>query len=305
MLIARQKAGSTLFLQVALRLFGLADAAADYGARACGAAVGPAPPGAARVVHKAGPTSCKAGGGVHAYKRDVLHAETDHVAVDVCDVCARGRGAGGPWTCVFAVRSPLDRLVSSFLHVARNGSMAGRRFRADAGDATFEAFLDWLDARGGRDDETGGHAAAQSVRCLEAAPGAFAVAYVPLETVALGAFDAVAARTGLSLDASGLASDHYVDHDAHAGYVGDVPVSRLADASGAYPPYGAFFRNKTYALRCTLAADVALYRRACRQKWLRVHCRACAAECDRQVARLALHDPTPDRRTATRRATST
>jgi len=46
------------------------------------------------------------------------------------------------------------------------------------------------------------------VRCFEAAPDAYDVAYVPLETVAVGALDALRARTGLALDASGLnASD--------------------------------------------------------------------------------------------------
>ena len=55
---------------------------------------------------------------------------------------------------------------------------------------------------------TAGHASAQHVRCFEAAPDAYDVAYVPLETVAVGALDALRARTGLALDASGLnASD--------------------------------------------------------------------------------------------------
>jgi len=70
-----------------------------------------------------------------------------------------------------------------------------------------------------------------------------------------------------------------------------VPFSKLAHDGGAYPPYAAFFRNTSALLRCTLAKDVALYRRACRQNWLRKRCRACAAECSRQLVRLTYHEP--------------
>ena len=204
--------------------------------------------------------------------------------IDVCGTCG-----DAAWTCVMIVRSPVDRAVSSYVVTMQHFREEFVGLRGNA------SFAEWLSAiaRFNRGKLLNSHVAPQSVRCLG---GAARVRYVPVETVDAGALSALGDDAGLRFprDAANLTSRHYIAQSAAAAADGDaarVPFESLREVRGdgrlALPTYDRFLADGASrdAVACLYEADLALYRLACDQAWLR-RCAACAAACDAQVARL-------------------
>ena len=258
-LYSTPKAGATVVAQMGLRYFGRYASALNYSTW------------------------------IHDYHYEVFNEEPGHAPPPPCDACRR-RG----WTCVVVVRNPADRAVSSFLHLAARRGLLNRAMPWLSNDPSFADFIAGITEHPNGAPAGYGvlnrHASAQSVRCLEGLEGDPSVFHLPLETIAAGGLDALRDETDVYLDAAGLTSSHYHDYEA-AGAEAPPDASRtpFSALGSPFPPVEAFLARADLSanlLACAYAADVALYRRACAQPWLRQACAPCALTCDAQVARL-------------------
>jgi len=219
-------------------------------------------------------------GWIHDY-RHVYARQPNHRPPRNATATCRDRA----WSCVAIIRSPLDRVVSSYQHamVTKLGGRLGL-----PGDCPFRRYVAYVASRLA-EGRANVHVGSQ-VEAYYGPPSA-TMRYLPVETIGLGgvvALNAVAPRA--RLDASNLTSSHYryrrprarrPDPDATA----DAPWSAFAEG---FPPYEDFFRDsalRDHVLGCLFRADAVLYARACAQPWLRA-CAACARECDARVQKV-------------------
>mmetsp|Transcript_25875 Transcript_25875/g.79569 ORF Transcript_25875/g.79569 Transcript_25875/m.79569 type:complete len:390 (-) Transcript_25875:27-1196(-) len=223
---------------------------------------------------------------------------------DLCADCRRGGG----WKCAVVVRSPLDRAVSSYVHVLRYNVVPQLEpSRADASFREFHALLRNFTVPGYpyrtmmylhepsanvlHERATWAHAGPQTRACLADSPADYAdVFLLPTETIDRGGLDQLFRRLGVRLaPVADVPTRHYVAKapPTNAADLADLPFSEVRRRR--YPAYDGFFRDEALAADVFAAyrADVAVYARACRSPALRDGCAACADACDRELARLA------------------
>lgn len=218
--------------------------------------------------------------------------------VDPCVVCRPGSG----WTCVKIVRSPLARVISSYVHIIRHSAQFG------LADSTFDTFVRILEdqATAAQRSLFDDHFMPQASPCdLEAPP-----LLLPLETIDEGILPAFAEHTGFWMDPRGLESAHYVsrtstdeatDVQSYSRWVPatDIEAATSTASSADSQRVGRSMSeaaqrllNTSSKLRrsvcCLYRKDVALYRRACAQDWLLEGCPRCAERCAKEVAELEL-----------------
>ena len=212
---------------------------------------------------------------IHDYRTRVYDQFYKHE--DVCRACKRG----SEWTCLFIIRSPADRVVSSFIHVLHDDKL-----RPGKDPSFFDYVQKLLDLRR---DETlrfpdGHHVAPQNYDCLEN------IHYVALEFLdeGLRAFsDATGRRFGRKTNTSSFTSPHYVTKKHCSLDLSQTPFSLLPQE--AFPAYDSFLENPDLneALFCCIFDDdIAIYRHACAQSWLMQRCPTCQARCNQEINRL-------------------
>jgi hypothetical protein len=274
LLHAPPKGGATLAVQLVLRAAGLESAAAAYAKR-----------------H--GSTLLDLGELVHTYHSKVLVQQR---RVKNCTLCSTDED----WSCIKLVRSPFDRVVSSYLRTAENPARSNLPEMRDNG--SFSDFVHALEKRANRSSHeqqrlANMHKADHYLPQLRPAcdllrkharvPGELgaedaALPLVPIECVE-SALTHLQSRPGpaasaafLRLDPRNLsAPSHYRGKlsSAPIGTAGPVWTWDYAthfSAHRAVPPYSAFLGEPRLraAVGRLFADDAKLYEAACRQRWL-------------------------------------
>lgn len=244
---------------------------------------------------------------IHNYVSDIFNEHPNHPYVNCREVCTDPN-----WTCIKIVRQPLDRVVSSYIHTMNRGlwknwaelkESAPTRYpgtyvhNPTASNITFQDFILALQrvARVPQEQQTKSpgsqHFMPQKSRCDfpsvrktgALTPG---VHLVPVEGLSDN-LRAVGNLTGIYFDDSNLSSHHYIKKDQSL-LPTDAPSWPLEKVIQEHPSYDAFVRPRSHeatSLCFLFLGDFDLYRRACRQPWIR-RCEACSKECDLQVARI-------------------
>lgn len=255
---ASPKGGATLAVQLVLRAAGLESTAAAY-------------------VGRNGSSLSALGVLAHTYHASVLMRQR---RVRGCAHCA----TNADWGCIKLVRSPFDRVVSSYLrtaeHPARRSNLPEMR-----ANGSFSDFVHALEARANRSAReqqrlANLHKADHYLPQLR--PACDLLPLVPIECVEsalphLQRRPGPAAAAYLRLDPRNLsAPSHYRDKSGSAPIGAAAPVwtwdyAPHFSAHRAVPPYSAFLAEPRLreAVDRLFAADVELYEAACRQRWLR------------------------------------
>jgi hypothetical protein len=225
---------------------------------------------------------------VHQYRGQVFYKEPDHRQVNLSAVARDPE-----WLIVFFVRNPLDRAISSYIHVMRCLKAIGWIVRDTSPQTSFVQFLSALERNYPDNDRTGGHASPQSVASFDTASN---VVYVPIETLDLGILEAFArlyprVQPPFNYSTPGTnTSGHYVKQSSESTAarprdMSRVPWQHLPGSHRSFPSYDQFYLNPAVKAKvmCLFAQDVALYRRACDQAWRLGP--AIAAKCAAEVMR--------------------
>ena len=278
---------------------------------------------------------------IHTYRIAVYNKERNHRPNEkkIMQMCGDSDAL-----CFFLVRTPLDRIVSSYIHtmrtttpfpfkiIAKKGKRKGYTNQALTANqklnVTFAGFVSQLDnitdqAILNRHCPSCNHFLPQSSNTLSKiqknAPGK--IKFITTECLLPGGVNAMYEEFGYDLreDKSSsvvaeatayLEKTHYIEKNSSVApddNVASWPFSRFTKEGsqsmyskcdkidpfyqrnvGNVPDYKRFLDDSSIAkVVCRLfTADVALYRTACRQQWLRDRSAACATSCDREVARL-------------------
>lgn len=235
---------------------------------------------------------------IHEYRLKVYVPQFKNVTTSSSKLCHRS-----DWVCVKLVRSPLDRVVSSYIHTMNTeikNSMpeleyAVRHFDDKPVDkASFFHFIAALGLRLQTHWKTkaSDHFLPQTTKDSDVE----SIYLVPVETLedALLALDM---ETGMSLNATGLTSPHYIDKKStvlrnvqdvsHKNWptviVDEVTHEKIS------PPYDAYLLNATLNRKiCQMFChDIKLYAKACGSAWLRrsdATQMVCQAERERLIA---------------------
>ena len=255
-------------------------------------------------------------GWIHEYRMKVFNRAPGHAQVGCRNDIATGRvlpisrtcREGTGWRCVKLLRSPFERVVSSYLHTLRTqiwstfpelSSVCGSPdAAANASFAQFIAALTLRAQKGTHGQPVDNHFMPQATACDQIELRVF---YLPVEglsgaLMALGRID-----DGRTYNDSGLSSSHYITQ-AGAEKVADTtaqdPTHRdvaalafshfddcrqkgFAQCGRSVPPYRYFLTNLTLCnqIRCLFAPDFDLYRRMCAQSWLIQACPECVRMC--------------------------
>jgi hypothetical protein len=207
---------------------------------------------------------------IHEYRSKVFMKE--HPLVPCQQSC------GSDWLCIKIVRSPLDRIVSSYIHVmlykvlyfpelVATVKLTGKQTE----DASFADFVNALVLRGeGKEARSfaDNHFTPQST--LDACDDV--VHLLPTESIEDG-LSAIYNISGVALNATGMSSFHYIVKDKSLGEKLEEDLSHVPFLSRGQvsAPYGAYLRNATLnAEICRLFCnDIALYAKACSSHLLR------------------------------------
>ncbi|KAL1499322.1 hypothetical protein AB1Y20_011530 [Prymnesium parvum] len=220
----------------------------------------------------------------------------------LCHECAHADG----WTCVRLLRSPLDRLYSSYVHTmthkTRTFSALSRVCRGCSSNASFAQFVSALAAlrnssavKESRGDE---HLLPQTPwRACGKEPSR--LLSVPLEAMPAALLELKQLRVLHRAGAGAWPSDLPVSfpvapHGATAS-ASSWPWPRVKAAMHAksLPPYDSFLSAKICAtLSCLFAADFSAWTRMCAQPELR-QCRTCTRVCSAQLTRFQNCGGTP------------
>lgn len=272
---APPKGGATLAVQLILRAAGLESAAAAHAKRD-------------------GSSLSELGELVHAYHSNVMMRQRH---VDNCTICTTNED----WACIKLVRSPFDRIVSSYLRTAENPARRSN-LPEMRNNGSFADFVHALEARANHSAleqqrlanmHKADHylpqlrPACDLLRKRAGTPAGFgaedaALPLVPIECVE-SALAQLRSRRGpasaayLRLDASGLsAPSHYRDKSGSvsigtAGRVWNWDYGTHFGARRPVPPYAEFLGEPQLreAVNRLFANDIALYDASCRQQWLR------------------------------------
>lgn len=233
------------------------------------------------------------GNWIHSYREEVFDTKKDHKMVHCPTFCQT------PGTvCIKLVRSPLDRVVSSYLHVmlqkrglaekykkhfkelqkviedSNANKMDGLKTDRVVENATFADFIEALERRAtsGKRSLGDNHFMPQASRSGCDGNG---MRLIPIEAVE-DALALLEGETGLRLKATGLTSHHYRVRKEVPGSSNDLPdISRM-------PAQKANSRNTTYTYEmfmqdpvlneaiCRLyCTDIKLYAQACSESsWI-------------------------------------
>jgi len=236
---------------------------------------------------------------IHTYRTTMYDKDPFYKKQNPCEVCKEG----SEWTCLFIIRSPADRVVSSFIHVLRTILAPRLPGYEDVfhKDPSFRDYIDVLMQF--RRNETlqfddRHHAGPQDITHHCNDDESLDIKYVAVEFLddGLRAFsNATGNRFGSNTSASSFTSPHYVEQYAAANetlFTKDItqtPFSLLKSRQGAYPSYDSFFGHVDLnrdIFCCLFDDDLAMYQRTCTQSWLVQRCPTCEARCWREVARL-------------------
>mmetsp|Transcript_69861 Transcript_69861/g.157902 ORF Transcript_69861/g.157902 Transcript_69861/m.157902 type:complete len:370 (+) Transcript_69861:80-1189(+) len=257
---------------------------------------------------------------IHNYREDVYEKEAEHWPrpAEVCGFSTKD------WLCVKIVRLPIDRIVSSYIHILKNmnqicqvpgginnfvrGELSQSTKNYDAKgcpDASFREFIDAVSLYGKQDkfvDPNDVHWMPQYEKEFDSPSSK--LYYIPLELID-STVDALAdaTATGLRFNVSGLTSAHYISKVDSLGFDSSAtPFSKLAATTSrsgggygsVFPQYSTFLEEKYVAEKvCSLYCDdIQLYRRACNQRWL-VANEASFLECNAQLRYLNTVCPVP------------
>jgi len=221
---------------------------------------------------------------IHDYRGQVF-GHGDQKGKDCSKFCL----PGSKWMCIKLVRSPIDRVVSSFIAIHTNGvNSIARRWpeliemtHNHTAGATFREFVIALEKTRQNLEKRPGddHYLPQySDQCdlpksTKGRPRPVHY-YVPVELLSV-ALERLGSLTGYQLNSSGLTSGHYNKKAATrianvTDSVIDTPALVLMRAKSHGWVYSEFLRDPVVRKKvCTLfCRDVELYRYACEQKWL-------------------------------------
>lgn len=220
---------------------------------------------------------------IHDYRNRVFKHQEDHLGMP-CSVC----GQEG-WTCVFLLRNPLDRVVSSYLHTMKTKiHLAVQRENPDfTDDLTFAGFTVFLK----RFAESRSRYR-QDVHYLpQCDAGCEALHSVDMVTLLVESLDAGLAWFGRTTNMTGLSrrnmsSGHYIKKSPHIDpAAAHRPYSEQMRLSP--PSYDSFLidPNISRDICCLFRKDIELYRKACSVAWMR-ECAECMESCARELRRL-------------------
>jgi len=252
-LLSTPKGGATVTAQIFLKHFGLMDEALDYASW------------------------------IHKYRIEVFAKQTNHKITSCDAVC----GLPG-WTCAKIIRSPLDRIVSSYIHtmhteikrkfpqlkmaVAKSSySMNTQKTTEDASFVDFVTAMDMLrDPPLPRHNLWWDHYIPQSLQnpsCNDH-PNIYLLPIEELEEV-LAAF---ANETGVIYNATGLISSHYVSNKpTRQGKGIDFDVHNTWNKTKMKTvPYDWYLTNSQLNIKiCEIfCEDIFIYAKACSSTWL-------------------------------------
>jgi len=222
---------------------------------------------------------------IHLYREEVFRLQPEHAPAASqppdqkdfasCSVCSIEE-----WRCLRLVRTPLDRVVSSYIHTIKY--KIAKYFDATLDeDASFGEFVERL-PRAPRTGPYVDHWTPQSAGHCDVAPS---IMHVPVECLndGLRQFENATGIKGLADPGTG--SDHYIaKHVVEAVNASQWPFARVRNYT---PSYHNFMTLPSVRLRVCryYARDVALYRQACAAPWIRTS-RQCEASCAAELARL-------------------
>ncbi|CAB9501002.1 expressed unknown protein [Seminavis robusta] len=256
-LLGTAKGGATLATQILLRKVGLYETAVKY--------------------HP----------WIHNYRSTVY--ETEHPnqgsCQDLCGTSTRSTQLETDWLCLKLVRSPLDRIVSSYVHVLRTDPQSlvfpeldqhllqqqKQKQLHSSYSRKIATFADFVAALELRLQPAITPITLHDVHFMlqTSTDGCDRVAQlVPIEAID-SALAAIHARTGVALNATGLTSSHYVvvantnNNNKNTQSVIHTPYSDLSVA--AFPHYDQFLQDTHLNARiCALfCLDFQLYAKAC------------------------------------------
>ena len=213
---------------------------------------------------------------IHFYRTDVFMKEKDHQFVPSKSVCS-----GTDWVCIKIVRKPLDRVVSSWIHMMTTGwynnglpklqeAMVNKSKPLQ--NASFAEYITSLTMMDQALTFGGDHFLPQTSIDDDYNPYVY---HLLTETIQEGV-GAVGRETGLYINASGLSSPHYVKKSKS----GDNALFPDMSSEGVVfdhrhkvqkVPYDAYLVNPTVnAMICRLfCRDIALYAQSCKSELLR------------------------------------
>ncbi|KAL1520876.1 hypothetical protein AB1Y20_022437 [Prymnesium parvum] len=231
---------------------------------------------------------------IHNYRREVFEKSRAHRRDHVCHDC----GHSGQWTCVRFLRSPLDRIVSSYIHTMTYEKLVlpelGRVCQGCSQTASFAQFLMAISAfvnssamKGNRADD---HVLPQTpLHGCDSEPSR--LLSVPIEAMPNALLELEQLRMLHRAGAGVWPSEHYITQNlslhASTANVSSWPWSRVKAAidSKQLPPYDQFLTPEICGkLRCLFAADFSAWQRMCAQPELR-QCRTCISACTAQLSR--------------------
>jgi len=228
---------------------------------------------------------------IHKYRSRIFTHQPEHMP-DVAKgqdweyfrSCAICRSDG--WSCVRLVRTPLDRVVSSYIHVMKHPPL---KIVFDATlnvNASFEDFVQRLPSAS-QSAHLSNHYTRQSVVGCNDVDGDIEpnVMHVPVECLN-SALLQVENFTGVSgLSDLGIGSHHYIKKvDIEVSGASNWPFWKVLSST---PSYDNFLKSPSirHAVCRYYSQDVSLYRKTCAQMWLQGS-RGCELSCAAELARL-------------------
>jgi len=227
------------------------------------------------------------------YRNEVFSKSSAHRRDNVCNDC----GPAGQWTCVRFLRSPLDRIVSSYFAWSTNPlewPELALACQSCSQNASFAQFVTALAAVGNHSNmqrsDYDSHVMPQTpLRTCGSEPSR--LLSVPVEAMPDALLELDQLRTLRDAGAVVWQSGHYrvqlVSPQDAAANASSWPWPRVKDAmlSERLPPYDSFLTPEICSkLSCLFAADFSAWRRMCAQPEL-LRCRSCVRVCTAQLIR--------------------
>lgn len=236
---------------------------------------------------------------IHNYRCEVYNQQFQNMDISSSKLCHLPG-----WVCVKLVRSPLDRVVSSYIHVMKTPVKHSfpelKKVLHDLeGDenlyqnASFFHFVTALDLRNQTHWQSD-HYEPQLTKDSEMNENN--IFLVPVESLE-DALLALEKETGMTLNATGFTSNHYIKKDnTLVQNMQNVPHTKWPSVivdevthEERSPPYGAYLLNTTLNRKiCQLYChDIRMYAKACGSAWLRQSDATqlvCQAEKERLIA---------------------
>ncbi|CAK0817583.1 unnamed protein product [Prorocentrum cordatum] len=222
---------------------------------------------------------------IHDYRCEVFNKDPDHKSYK-CSEC----GLNG-LKCLYIVRNPLDRVVSSYVHTMSTNNMhtsiRGKiaDFAADAFFAEFIAFLKGTAATGRRYWGDPHYLPQCDTVCEH-------TEFDRVQHLLIESLDAGLAWFGQTENIQGLtrnnmSSKHYVKKSSRMD-PGAAYLRYSKHLHDSPPSYESFLAEPSIFkdVCCFFRTDIELYRKSCSAEWLQ-GCAECMDSCARELRRLA------------------